>query len=349
MQRLSGHPFEPWFLDRLASARSIALMTHIGPDADGLGCQIAFAIAARRAGVAVAIVNEDPIPARYSWLDPDGLAGSFDRDGDHLAQADLGLMFDAHEIERAGRPARRLRELGRPVWVVDHHNVSPDEDVQGAVATQFSSCGELTFRLLQALGWPIDAAVARPLYAAMSFDTGSFRFLRNQPDTLRVAADLLATGLDANPIQEALFASKPRSEVELLGRVLARMHFSPDGRVAYAVLEAEVTDGLDVAPDAIGETIPHLIGIDGVLVAMQIKPGRKSGEWKLSLRSKAAVRIGSVARRFGGGGHEHAAGATMVGDPHLLAAEILADLQAAVDQQVGPVVAEPGQVRQKSR
>lgn len=330
MQRLSGVPFEPWLLEKIQSSQHIALSTHVGPDADGLGSQLAFVRAARASGRHAFVVNEDPLPRRYAWLDPDGDIGHFDRDQAQLKNADFAMLFDTHEVDRAGRPAQALRHMGREVWVVDHHAVRPDLALQGCVVTEFSSSGELVYQLLRALRWPIDAIAARALYAAMSFDTGSFRFLRNQSQTLRVAADLLDTGFDANPVQEALFASRTRDETVLLGRALSQIRFAGDGRIAWAAFGPEILAGLDVESDAIGETIPHFVGIEGVQIAMQLKPGRKAGEWKLSLRSKAAVKIGQVAQHFGGGGHEHAAGATLCGEKDALAAEVLAMLEDAL-------------------
>lgn len=335
VQRLSGFPFAPWLLERIGSARRIALMTHVNPDADGLGAQLAFARAAQAAGHVAIIVNEDPCPPRYSWMDPERRIGNYDNHADQLQDCDLALIFDAHEISRAVRPARHCRDLGIDVWTVDHHPCRPDEDVQGVIAAEFSSSGELVWRLIEALGWPRDADAAAAVYAAMSFDTGSFRFIRNNPQTLRTAAELLDTGMDANPIQEALWASRTRGEIELLGRSLNQLRFAGQGRIAWALLPAAITDGIAVSEDALGELIPTFIGIDGVLIAALLKPGKKPGEWKLSLRSKTAVTIGEVARRRGGGGHDHAAGATLHGEPEALAAAIVADLEAVLRDQLG--------------
>ncbi len=341
MQKISGFPFENWLLDRIVAAKSIVLMTHVGPDADGLGSQLAFCRAAELKGIQVRIVNEDPLPPRYRWLDPQGLCGHFDRDAAILESADLALIFDANELQRIGRPAQRLKARGVDVWVVDHHPVAPTLDVQGCVDIDFSSSGELVFQLITALGWPIDAGVAQGLYAAMSFDTGSFRFLRNQSRTLRVAAQLLDTGLDANPIAEALFSSRPRGEIELLGRVLQQLQFADGGRLAWVACDSSLTEGLDVANDAIGELIATLIGIEGVLVAMMIKPGRQPGEHKLSLRSKTAVKIGHVVRPLGGGGHDHAAGATLTGElaeqTRILVAQLVQEIRRQQPEAAGQV------------
>ena len=332
MQRLTATPFAPWFLERLRSANRIVAMTHVGPDADGLGSQLAFCLAARAAGKDVVILNEDPCPPRYAWMDPSGLVQCFDDAPDALAGADLGLIFDAHEIGRAGRPAEALRAKGVDVWVVDHHAVAADTQVTGCVATDYSSSGELCFRLLEALGWPLGPDSALGIYGAISFDTGSFRFLRNQGRTLRVAADLLDTGLDANPIQEALWASRPFDETVLLGRICSQIERSEDGRVAWAIVPASTLDGLDTGPGAIGEAMPMVIGIDGVVAAAMFKPGRDVNEWRVSLRSKTAATIGHIAQSRGGGGHAHAAGCTVTGDlaPHVQA--VIAELVAAVGQ-----------------
>ncbi len=322
---------DPWLLQRLRAARKIACITHIDPDADGLGSQLGFLRAARASGREAVIVNDDPCPARYRWLDRQGEVGDFDNDAAALQGCDLGLLFDANEEGRAGRPLRALQAAGVPVLLVDHHAVGPRCTLQGLVATRFSSSGEVAFRLLTALGWPIDAGVAEPLYAAISFDTGSFRFLRNDPETLRAAAALLATGFDANPLQEALFASRPFAETLVLARVLGRIERSADGRVAWAVVPPDAVADLDVARDAVGECMPFVIGIEGVQAAALFKPGRAPGEWKLSLRSKAGTPVGHICTERGGGGHAHAAGATLYGEVAPLVVDVIAELQRAVE------------------
>ena len=334
MPRLTLHPFEPWFINRLRAARRPVLMTHIDPDADGIGSQIAFAESARHAGVDVRIVNADPLPSAYAWLDPDERVRHWEARGEALEEADLGLVFDASEAHRVGAPAQALRDAGVDIFVLDHHPVAADADVVGAVDPSFSSTGELCYRLIEALGWPVDAAVARGLYAAISFDTGSFRFLLNQATTLRVAAELLDTGLDADPIHEALFASRPPAETLLLGRILARLQFAAEGRVAWVATPPELFSDLGLPAGATGEAMPLVIGIEGVVAAAMFKPGREAGQWKVSLRSKKAARIGHIARKHGGGGHDHAAGATLTGSLDDVCATVLADLEAAVQSVV---------------
>lgn len=330
-RRVTKCPFEPWFLERIHSARHVVVMTHVDPDADGLGSQLAFALAARAAGKRVDVVNEDPCPPRYQWIDPQGQIGGYDECAERLQGADLGLIFDANELGRARRPAAALTAAGCDVWVVDHHRLADDAAVSGCVATEFSSTGELTYRLIESLGWTLTEVGAAAIYAAISFDTGSFRFLRNQPNTLKVAANLLEAGIDTNPIQEALWANRPFDETILLGRIISAIERSEDGSIAWVVVQPEMTEGLNLGPGAAGEAMPSVIGIEGVVAAAMIKPGRRAGEWKVSLRSKTAAEIGHIAVARGGGGHAHAAGCTLSAPIDSWLDTLLAELHLAAN------------------
>jgi len=337
---LTGWPVSDEALALIRGAPKIVTCTHRGPDADGLGSEIAFALAARRAGVACEIVNHDAVPRRFRWLDPDGLVRQASSARDALAGATIGLSFDTNDPYRAGDTHEALKAQGTRFFVVDHHELPGGSTVEGIVATRFSSTGELTWRLLRALGWLSadprqDAAIAWRIWASIAYDTGSFRFVRNDPETFRACAELLETGIDANPVQERLWSSDPRDVRVLAGSVLASMQFAPDARICYAVAPRGITDGLEVERDDLGELIRLLVDIDGVEIAFMLKETDKPGHWKLSLRSKSCVTIDHIAQSMGGGGHAHAAGATvpdaLASDVDALRARIVAACTAALE------------------
>ena len=58
--------------------------------------------------------------------------------------------------------------------------------------------------------------------------------------------------------------------------------------------------------------VEYLKEIRGVEVACLVRE-MGDGQYKVSMRSKDGVDVASVARSFGGGGHERAAGCTMRG------------------------------------
>ncbi len=318
--------FDREFLDRLRSARRVVLMTHVDPDADGLGSQVGLLRALRASGHEAVIVNADPLPDRYAFLGPTEIWGCFPQDRHWLVGADLGLVLDANALDRAGPPAAALRDAGVELLCVDHH-VAGAGALSGVIASELSSTGEATYHLLTALGWPIDEPIATALYAAISFDTGSFRFLRGRSQTLRVAASLLDAGADDDRIQRALYGSHPFDEVRLHGRLMSRIERSADGRIAHLVAEPALWRDIDPPADAVSEVMPMVIGIEGVEIAVVFRPGPGSDEWKASLRSKGAD-VGGLARRLGGGGHRVAAGMTLSGSIASVRSRLLDDLRA---------------------
>ena len=89
-------PSDATLLATIRGARRLVCITHVDPDADGLGSQLGFCRAARNAGIDAVIVNDDPCPIRYRWLDGKGDVGDFDANADQLDGADLALLFDAN-------------------------------------------------------------------------------------------------------------------------------------------------------------------------------------------------------------------------------------------------------------
>jgi len=80
------------------------------------------------------------------------------------------------------------------------------------------------------------------------------------------------------------------------------------------------------AEDLVG--YPRSIG--GVKVAVLLRED-EPGRVKASLRAKGEVPVNAIAHRFGGGGHENAAGCTLSGT----LAEATAELLAAVKDALG--------------
>src|SRR5918997_496396 len=155
-------------------------------------------------------------------LSPDraALARSFaaalpaiDRSGEavkELRGADLIIVLDIADLNRLGMLIDTVRDRGVPVACIDHH-VSAGLLPPGPryVDPDAAATGELIFEVAKANGWPITQAAARGLYVAILTDTGGFRFSNTRPHTLRVAADLLETGVDPEKIYLEVYAKAP--------------------------------------------------------------------------------------------------------------------------------------------
>jgi phosphoesterase RecJ-like protein len=86
-----------------------------------------------------------------------------------------------------------------------------------------------------------------------------------------------------------------------------------------------VSDAFMSAEDLV--TYPR--SLDGVKVGMLLRE-EGPGVVKVSLRAKGEVPVNRIAGRFGGGGHENAAGCTVPGSLDEVAGQMLAAIRDAL-------------------
>jgi phosphoesterase RecJ-like protein len=240
---------------------------------------------------------------------------------------DTIVMTDCPNDGRTEGLLEGVRGPASQVLNIDHH---PDNRRYGTVNwidPSAAATGEMIFDLLTALGWPVGAETALNLYTAVHTDTGSFRYSNTTPRTFRIAADLTAAGAQPALVTDRLYQRRPKDALLTLGRVLRHVEVSADGRIAtLAVPEGEASEEFMAAEDLV--TYPRSIAGVKVAVLLRAEPG---GLVKASLRGKGDVPVNRIAHRFGGGGHENAAGCTLPGPLAAAKATLLAAVQQALD------------------
>ena len=188
------------------------------PDGDGLGSEVGLTHLLRGMGVDVLIANPTVTPSRFEFLFRD--LPKVDRSAEAvktLRNAEVIVVLDISDLGRLGMLSQTVAERGVPVACIDHH-VSPGTLPPGPryVDPTAAATGELVSEIALANRWPITATVARALYVAIMTDTGGFRFSNTSPRTLRVAAELLETGLDPESIYLDVYANAPVGRPRLL-------------------------------------------------------------------------------------------------------------------------------------
>src|SRR5262249_32903425 len=106
----------------LDSARTAALTTHVTPDGDGIGAEICLLGHLRSRGIDARIINTEPLPAKYRFLDPDGAVEVFDaaRHEPFLRAADLVVMLDNSAVSRLGPLEPSVRASRAVTICIDH-------------------------------------------------------------------------------------------------------------------------------------------------------------------------------------------------------------------------------------
>ena len=301
---------------RILEGKRFLLTTHVNPDGDGLGSQLALARVLRSLGKEVILANADPVARRFLFLYEEGeVPPPADRKTMSLHDwADTLVVQDTGEYKRLGRVAPLAEKMAGRRVVLDHHvsgDIGSDGDVVVADSA-FSSTGEMTYRLLAAMTAPMNKAITTPLYAAIMYDTRGFRFIQGRSEPLLIAAALITAGAEESSVQEHLFASMTRAEVTARSRVLSDMQFAHGDRFVWAVVPTDLERKTGADREEIGEAVAEMIALEEVVVAALIRE-ESPGRYKLSLRSKASCPVGQVAQALGGGGHMHACGAMVTG------------------------------------
>jgi bifunctional oligoribonuclease and PAP phosphatase NrnA len=302
------------FAEPLKPGMRVCLTTHVNPDGDGLGSEAGLAHLLRARGLDVVVTNPTPTPPRFKFLF-DELPG-VDRTQEavkEIRRADLVVVLDIADTGRLGMLAEPVRERGIPVGCIDHH-VSPGSLPDGPryVDAAAAATGELVYELAIGNGWPVTRQAARGLYVAILTDTGGFRFSNTRPRTLRIAAELLETGLDPESIYLDVYARAPEGRPRLFAEALQTLVVEPDVGLAWVTVPAGAIERLGVSSDDLDGVVEFPRSIEGVRMALLFREVSQ-GRVKVSLRSVGDVDVAAFARQFGGGGHTKAAGLAIPG------------------------------------
>jgi len=314
--------------DVLADAPEVTLLAHVDPDADALGSALALGIALHRRGAAVQVAFATPerVPESLAPLDVEGLVVTR---AEVTRAPEVLVCCDAAEPARLGSLAGLLDTAGCTV-MLDHHGTNPGfGDVQ-VLDPAAEATVVLAHRVLVGMDAPVDADVARCLYAGLVTDTRGFRSAG--ADAHRLAAELVEAGAEPAGLTRALMDSHPFAWFAGLGAALGRAVLDPaaaggHGLVRTTIPLADVRRFRSEETDSVVDVLRTAVEAEVAASVMQVGERR----WRVSLRSTGRVDVAAAARTLGGGGHRAAAGFTRDGTEEEVLAAIGAALDAAVD------------------
>src|SRR5438046_3593734 len=287
-----------------------AILSHVRPDGDALGSQLALALSLEQLGKQVRVWNEDGMLEKYSFL---AHADLLTKPPATAEDFDVAIALDTAIQNRLGTTVAAVRSA--KIWInIDHHLSNPGYGYLVILSPSAPATGEIIFDLIKSQDLPLDHDIAENLFAAISTDTGSFQYPKTSARTFEIAAGLVRDGdLDVGKISQQLYENYPRRRLELLREVLRTMRFSECGRIATFGLSLKSAAELGVIPEDNEGLIDHLRAVHGIIVAVFFEE-LSDGKVRVSMRSKnERVDVCSICQKFGGGGHTLAAGARVRG------------------------------------
>ncbi|HRX58120.1 MAG TPA: bifunctional oligoribonuclease/PAP phosphatase NrnA [Eubacteriales bacterium] len=282
----------------------LLLIAHVSPDGDTLGSCFALYGALTSLGKRVQIVCEDPVPAVYRFLPFSNRVIA----PEAAKPAKAAVSVDCADLARTGR-AEALFAAAEDTLNIDHHGTN-DRYAANNFVQKAGATGELVYGVITALGVPVDQDAASCLYAAVTTDTGNFSYSNTTPDTLRIAAELLETGIDLPEINRKLFRTVPYHKLMLQALAVTKARLYEDGRIGVTALTLAEVESCGASAEDTEGIIDSIRDIDTVEIAAMLREAG-DGKIRVSLRGKTCADVSRIATAFGGGGHRLAAGCTM--------------------------------------
>ena len=299
----------------------LLLLTHVRPDGDTVGSAAALCQALRDRGKTAYLLPNPELTATYApyaapYAAPEGFVPR------HVVSVDIAALS---LLPENARPYQDRIDLA-----IDHHPSQEFFARETCLEAESAACGEIVYNIITRLT-PVTPDIALPLYVAVSTDTGCFVYSNTTARTHRIAAALMDCGIDAAPVNKALFRTKSRTRLAMEAWMAEWAEYYDHDRVV--VMQIPLSLCLDYkATEADVEELSSLAalveGTDCGVTLRELKDGRV----KISLRTGPRVNATEVCALLGGGGHAAAVGATLHGT--------LSEVKQAVLQAIDMVAGE---------
>ena len=290
--------------------QSFVLISHVRPDGDAIGSQLALGFALLAAGKIVRMINEDGLPENLAFM-----AGSqkIELPPSTPIDVEVAIALDTATKPRLGEKALHAASKAK-LWLnIDHHISNPGYGDLNLIDSTSPATGQILYQLITALGLPMPDESRDAIYVAVSTDTGSFQYPSTTAITYELGADLINRGLDVGTINSNIYDNYPYRRVELMRALLNTLEITPDGIVANWELRDQTRLDLALMPEDSEGLIDIIRAIRGVQIAVFFEE-LVDGKIRVSMRSKdRRYNVCEVALEFGGGGHALAAGIRMDG------------------------------------
>jgi phosphoesterase RecJ-like protein len=311
----------------LLRAKRIVITSHIDPDGDCLGSQLALHRALANMGKDALIVSFSELPRMFYFLiHPHEVQIVKTLDWDY----DIAVILDSGDLVRVGDPIMNSLDRTKPIINIDHHKSNTYFGTLNYVDGFASSTAELLLAIFDELGLKIDLGIAYPLYVGIVTDSGNFSYSNTSQKTHYNAARLIALGVEPSLVKKYLQESKDISNLKLLSLALATIRLYFRGQVATMTITQEMLANTGADWGEINGFVDYGRSLEGVEVALLFRETGE-GQVKVSMRSKGNVDVDFLARYFGGGGHEAASGCVIDGDIPAAKEQVLQVLKVYLD------------------
>ena len=301
-------------LKLISTSDDILIISHVNPDGDAVGSQLALYYYLTSKGKRVNMMAPNYLQEFLKWMDGSELInifiGNMRKCRKLISSSDLIIMVDFSQSNRLGEAEGFVKRASARKVLIDHH-LDPQYFGDLMISDPaMSSTSELIYEIIANIeGKPfVNRAYAEAIYTGIITDTGNFEYGPFTPQTMRIVADLLETGLDKDRIKDLVYNNFSIDRMRLQGFTLnKRMFVLPEFKSVYIYLKKDDLKEYNYAKGDTEGFVNMPLAIKGIRFSTMFV--EKDGFIKISFRSKGKFPSNEIAAKyFNGGGHLNAAG-----------------------------------------
>lgn len=277
----------------------IIIHRHKNPDGDALGSQLGLCGILKENYPEKEILCVGDTSARYAFMGyaPDEVA-------DEAYAGALAIILDTSASALISDERYKLADKTARI---DHHIFCEEIAEIEVTDTSYESCCGLIAAFAMECELRVPSHAAKAIYTGMITDSGRFRYDSVSPQTFRCAAFLMEQGFRTDDIYRNLYADD-FSFIQLRARYVLKIQLT-DCNVAYIYTTKEEAASYGADTFTLSRGMVNVMGeIRGIDIWVNFT---EADEGVLCEIRSSIHNINPVAKKYGGGGHAKASGATL--------------------------------------
>jgi len=311
--------------DKLSQKADTLILFHIRPDGDAVGSAFSLCNILRELGNKVFCVCDDEVPDRLKFIvnneQKSTLVSALDKDfiPERIISVDCAAKNQLGELAHIYKDEINI--------MIDHHRTgSPFAD--NYIDPDAAATGEIIFEVAQELYSrkvlsQITKRICETSYAAISSDTGCFKYSNTTVKTHLIAAEIIKSQIDSAKINFLLFDAKTKEQLEVSRFAIEHLKLYDGGKISIISASYDDISKNNFTKDNLDILIDVARSIHSVHAAVSIRQLETKKQFKVSMRANEDIDVSIVCSVFGGGGHVRAAGCTVTAESESEAIEIL--------------------------
>ena len=294
----------------IAGNKKILLSTHINPDADGLGSQVAIYHHLKKINKDCRIINISNMMDKYEFLNKNNIIEQYSPDSHNswIQECDLAIIFDIGDHSRLGEISNLIKQHNIYCVSIDHHPSDGSYFDYQFLDIKSPATGFMVWKYFKYEKIDISYDMAESLYAALITDTGSFRYNSTISECHTMAKELLDLGIKPYNVYAEIYEQRSLSQIKLFGKAIESLKIVDE--FGCIKISLSMLKECDATLDDIDGFTDFVRSIKGVEVAFMISEITED-KFRINFRSRGKYIINDIAAHFNGGGHKLAAGATV--------------------------------------